>query len=159
MAAYQAQINRMNDIDIDDVDEVPGEAEVFSGDYFADYQDGDFEWPEEDEADGSDDELDEEHEQYDNSEEFIDVVRPASSVTAVESPFEIEQFPSRTAGAPIPGSERGPSSFEAYHEAFGGNDNYSPFNSKLDWDIAQWAKTHNISSSAVTELLEIDGVC
>jgi hypothetical protein len=136
VSAYHAQINRMDDVDIDDVDDVPGEAEVFSGDHFADYQDDGLEWPEEGQAEGLGanastimhncdlrcapgfddgfDESDEEHEQY-------DVVRPASSVPVAESPFEIEQFPSRTAGAPILGSERGPSSFEAYQRTFGGN--------------------------------------
>ncbi|RXW20300.1 hypothetical protein EST38_g5564 [Candolleomyces aberdarensis] len=36
---------------------------------------------------------------------------------------------------------------------------YSPFSSKLEWDIARWAKFQNhLSASAVTELLSIDGV-
>jgi hypothetical protein len=35
---------------------------------------------------------------------------------------------------------------------------YAPFCSKIDWEIAQWAKTHGPSSTAVTELLAIDKV-
>ena len=91
--------------------------------------------------------------------DFIDVARPVSCTPAEEQGFEIEQFPLATAGAPIPGSDRRPSGFEAYQQSIDSNNNYAPFNSRLDWDIAQWAKTHGLSSSAVTKLLEIEGVC
>ncbi|KAH9069502.1 hypothetical protein EDB83DRAFT_2184842, partial [Lactarius deliciosus] len=33
-----------------------------------------------------------------------------------------------------------------------------PFQSQRDWDFARWAKTRGPSSTAVTELLTIDGV-
>ena len=35
---------------------------------------------------------------------------------------------------------------------------YEPFSSKLDWEIACWAKTRGPGSNALTELLSIDGV-
>jgi hypothetical protein len=35
---------------------------------------------------------------------------------------------------------------------------YRPFTSKLDWEIARWAKTRGPGSSALTELLSIEGV-
>lgn len=36
---------------------------------------------------------------------------------------------------------------------------YAPFSSRLEWEIARWAKFQaNLSASAVTELLSIDGV-
>ena len=35
---------------------------------------------------------------------------------------------------------------------------YAPFVSRIDWDVAQWAKIHGLTSSAVTELLKLDGV-
>lgn len=35
---------------------------------------------------------------------------------------------------------------------------YSPFSSKLEWEIAQWAKMRGPSSTAFNELLEIEGV-
>ncbi|KAG1851214.1 hypothetical protein C8R48DRAFT_750017 [Suillus tomentosus] len=34
---------------------------------------------------------------------------------------------------------------------------YAPFSSQMDWDIAKWAKLHGSSSTAFTDLLEIDG--
>ena len=32
---------------------------------------------------------------------------------------------------------------------------WAPFHSEHDWDIAYWAKRHNLTSSAMTELLAI----
>ena len=49
--------------------------------------------------------------------------------------------------------------YEAYQAKMSGADNcYALFRSKIDWEIAQWAKTHGPSSTAVTELLAIDKV-
>ncbi len=103
---------------------------------------------------GSDDEN--EHGHID--ENFIDVVKPVGHAPAEETHFEIEPFPFVTAGAPIPGSDHGLSGFEAYRQSIGSNNNYAPFHSKLDWDLAQWAKMHGPSSSAISKLLEIEGV-
>lgn len=38
------------------------------------------------------------------------------------------------------------------------NNPFAPFGSKIDWEIASWAKTHNISAGAVDDLLGIEGV-
>ena len=92
------------------------------------------------------------------SEDLIDVARPTGHAATVESSFEIEEFPLPTAGVPIPCSDHGPSSFEAYQQSVGGDHDYAPFHSQLDWEIARWAKMHGLSSSAVTKLLEIEGV-
>jgi hypothetical protein len=97
---------------------------------------------------------DEENEYGCVDEDLVEVLRPASHHT----PFEIEQFPLPTAGMPIRGSDHGLPSFEAYRQGVGGNGDYAPFRSRLDWDIAQWAKMHGPSSSAVTKLLGIEGV-
>jgi hypothetical protein len=35
---------------------------------------------------------------------------------------------------------------------------YAPFSSKLDWEVACWAKMQGLGSNAVTELLSIEGV-
>lgn len=35
---------------------------------------------------------------------------------------------------------------------------YAPFASKIDWEIARWAKTRGLGSTAFSELLAIDGV-
>jgi hypothetical protein len=36
---------------------------------------------------------------------------------------------------------------------------WSPFLSRLDWEVARWAKLRGPSSTAFSELLAIDGVC
>jgi len=36
---------------------------------------------------------------------------------------------------------------------------WTPFRSKMDWSVAKWAKLRGPSSTAVTELLSIEGVC
>jgi hypothetical protein len=47
-----------------------------------------------------------------------------------------------------------------YHAEMSNTDNcYTPFCSKIDWEIARWAKSHGPSSTAVTELLAIDSIC
>ena len=38
------------------------------------------------------------------------------------------------------------------------NSIYAPFLSKLEWEIAQWAKLRGLSSTAFTDLMKIDGV-
>jgi hypothetical protein len=172
VAAYQARLREENDIENATEDEEDG-MDVFSGDFFGDYDNDDFEWP-----DGglssiacvfaiqtylgsgplSEDEngcaiADE------DSEDLIDIAASVSCAPAPDLSFKIEPFPLATAGAPILGSVRGASSFAAYGRALGINSRYAPFHSKLDWDVARWAKLHGSSSSAVSELLEIDGVC
>ncbi|KAI0033638.1 hypothetical protein K488DRAFT_47333 [Vararia minispora EC-137] len=71
----------------------------------------------------------------------------------------IDPFPSPRAGAPIPSDDTGDSS--AYEERRAGLDSgniWAPFKSKLDWCFAYWAKTRGPTSSAVTELLQMEGV-
>lgn len=36
---------------------------------------------------------------------------------------------------------------------------WAPFNSKLDWEVARWAKMRGPGSTALSELLAIEGVC
>jgi hypothetical protein len=40
----------------------------------------------------------------------------------------------------------------------GGNNPWSPFNSKKDWEFAKWAKLRGVGSTAFSDLLAIDGV-
>lgn len=66
------------------------------------------------------------------------------------------------AGAPLLNTS--PAVYEAQHaklEVAGArSDNiYAPFESKLDWCVAHWAKTCGPTSSALTDLLGIDEVC
>jgi hypothetical protein len=70
----------------------------------------------------------------------------------------VDVFPFGNPGAPIPGVPRGCTSYEQFQATLG-NSNWAPFRSQRDWDIARWAKTHSISSSAVDELLAIPEVC
>jgi hypothetical protein len=39
------------------------------------------------------------------------------------------------------------------------DDPWAPFTSRMDWEIAQWAKIRGSTSTAFTDLLAIDGVC
>lgn len=73
--------------------------------------------------------------------------------------IEIEHFPLTSAGAPIMNGTDQQAYYETYHARMGdANGTYAPFCSKMDWEIAQWVKTHGSSASAVNELLAIDRV-
>jgi hypothetical protein len=65
----------------------------------------------------------------------------------------VEHFPFGRPGAPIPGRPQGDS-----QAAFTGPQ-WAPFQSQLDWDVARWVKLRSGSSTAVSELLAIPGVC
>ena len=83
----------------------------------------------------------------------IDLHAPTadSSHPSEESCF-VERFPMGLAGAPIP---------EARQSTPNGLDTeniWSPFQTRRDWEFAQWAKNRGPSSTAVTELLAIEGV-
>ncbi|KAN0105222.1 hypothetical protein V8E52_011254 [Russula decolorans] len=69
----------------------------------------------------------------------------------------VDIFPFGNPGAPIPGVPQGRSSY-AHFRATQGDTVWAPFRSQRDWDIARWAKTHSISSTAVSELLAIPEV-
>ncbi|KAJ7707896.1 hypothetical protein B0H16DRAFT_1746444 [Mycena metata] len=71
----------------------------------------------------------------------------------------IEKYPGRLAGRPI--SVPSPSSEESYGSALGNSaqeNPYAPFKSKVDWEIAKWAKLRGAGSTAFTDLLNIDRV-
>ena len=73
--------------------------------------------------------------------------------------YVVEYFPGDKAGAPLECTIADQSNFEKYQQQLNNNAEYAPFVSQIDWEIAQWAKTHGTTSTAVTELLQIDGVC
>ncbi|KAI0043845.1 hypothetical protein FA95DRAFT_1497959 [Auriscalpium vulgare] len=63
------------------------------------------------------------------------------------------------AGVPIAQDAAG--TYSAYQHALAGQDEanlYAPFRSKLEWEIARWAKMRGPTSTAFTELLQIDEV-
>ncbi len=73
-------------------------------------------------------------------------------------------FPGGRAGAPI-SDEQVPSSHTMYQSSVDSADAdvsemnpFAPFVSRMDWEVARWAKMRGPGSTAVTELLQIDGV-
>jgi hypothetical protein len=67
---------------------------------------------------------------------------------------------------PFPGyagqalSEAGPSEYAIYEEQVGADigNIYTPFESKVDWEFARWAKHRGVGSTAVSDLMGLDGV-
>lgn len=57
-------------------------------------------------------------------------------------------------------SSRGIMPMQEYENALGGpsRNPYSPFTSRIDWELAKWAKLRGPSATSFTELLNIDGV-
>ncbi|KAJ3711136.1 hypothetical protein DFJ43DRAFT_1154481 [Lentinula guzmanii] len=91
---------------------------------------------------------------------------PHSRVPAVvESLYlrapHVEQYPDNHAGAPVESQNAtADENTQYYHNLKVTVMNpWAPFESEIDWNIACWAKTRGPSSTALTELLAIDGVC
>jgi len=88
----------------------------------------------------------------------ISTTGPRTTTPSSDQSVHIEQFPGSFAGMPVDtvGSEPG---YIRYAGQLGLSDNpWAPFNSKLDWEIARWAKLRGPGSTAVTDLLSINGV-
>lgn len=71
----------------------------------------------------------------------------------------VVQYPDQRAGQPINPTKQ--SSNATYHTQLIGSDPnnvYAPFTSKLDWEMARWAKLRGPSSTAFSELVSIEGV-
>ena len=73
-------------------------------------------------------------------------------------PF-IERFHLGVPRAPIPDMGQRVLSYQALQDDLGPENIWYLFQSQRDWDFARWAKNRGPSSTAVTELLTIDGVC
>jgi hypothetical protein len=108
-----------------------------------------------------DDEDDSSEDDLGNLDEEDVVHDGGGSIGTNEDHVVIETFPSQygDAGAAM---ERGSGSL---YKKYNNNclrdldDNmYAPFKSKLDWDFARWAKLRGPGSTAINELLSIDGV-
>jgi len=74
------------------------------------------------------------------------------------SEFTITRFPHGSPGAPLPGAAQSSAVYQSSQAALDSSV-WAPFGSKLDWKIACWTKTRGPTSSAMTELLAIPGVC
>ena len=73
------------------------------------------------------------------------------------APF-IERFHLGAAGAPIPSLAQSVPVYEALRNDLDPENIWHPFHSQRDWEFARWAKNQGPSSTAVSELLAIDGV-
>jgi hypothetical protein len=70
----------------------------------------------------------------------------------------VELFPFGNPGAPISDGVQGPSSY-GRDQAAQGDSIWAPFQSKRDWEIAEWLKMQGASSSSVAKFLGISDVC
>ncbi|KAG1874431.1 hypothetical protein F4604DRAFT_1880886 [Suillus subluteus] len=142
----------------------------FTGDYFGYYDEQDLERPDDNhdepplESDG------EEEEDHDAALEH-GWERPADPVQQdidsgaerqeAEAPLGhqpiIEKFPQRHAGAPVHHSCT--TAFESYKNVLQGAENvWAPFASRIDYEVAKWAKLRGSGSTAFSKLLAIDGL-
>lgn len=77
-----------------------------------------------------------------------------------EAPVHIHHFGGQ-AGAPIVDPAARTSTYNEYGStvADGDADNpYAPFASRMEWELAKWAKERGVSATAFTDLLKIHGV-
>ena len=73
-------------------------------------------------------------------------------------PF-INCFQFGAARAPISDLGQSVQVYQARQDNLGPKNIWYPFQSQCDWDFARWVKNRGPSSTAVTELLAMDGVC
>lgn len=99
----------------------------------------------------TDDETDLMSEMGDHSQ--ADTVEESTPAPAIE----VEPFSFGRPGAPIPGRAQEPSQYES--QAAFMDSAWAPFRSQLEWDMARWVKLRGGTSTAVTEMLAIPGVC
>ncbi|KAG1811639.1 hypothetical protein EV424DRAFT_1473681 [Suillus variegatus] len=157
---------------------------VLVSDYFGHYNDQDLEWPDDNDevaeppldSDGEEEDHDAEVENgwerpadpvlrdidMDEFEES-DVLSQSHAAERQEAEKvlgrqpTIEKFPRRHAGAPILHS--GTTAFESYNNALQGADNvWAPFVSRIDYEVAKWAKLRGSGSTAFSELLAVEGL-
>lgn len=88
------------------------------------------------------------------------------STPVIDPDFHIEPFPGSYAGKSIQARGSEPT-YVNYIDQLKASESeleseaenlWAPFNSKLDWEIARWAKLRGPGSTAVSDLLSIDGV-
>jgi hypothetical protein len=74
----------------------------------------------------------------------------------------IQKFTKGRPGAAVDGNGPGLSAQHDYHGKLRPNASgnvFAPFTSQMDWKFAKWAKSSGVSSTAITDLLAIEGVC
>jgi hypothetical protein len=72
----------------------------------------------------------------------------------------IDKYPGGLAGRPIPSrkTQNSEQRYESVLDNSSANNLYAPFKSKMDWEMARWAKLRGSGSTAFTDLLHIEGV-
>lgn len=99
----------------------------------------------------------------DEDEEHLDEDEVHVLRSQARRKVHIQHFPSDVAGQPVHTPGGVPTGYAEYqsrvpHVGDPGNI-FAPFQSELDWKVARWAKLRGPGSTAVSELLEISGVC
>lgn len=83
--------------------------------------------------------------------------------TALQRPTVVVSFPSLQAGKPVH-RDVDASGYKGYQAQLEEDSEtseinpYAPFQSKIDWEVAQWAKLRGVGSTAASELLELETV-
>ncbi|KAG1873158.1 hypothetical protein F4604DRAFT_1654403 [Suillus subluteus] len=71
----------------------------------------------------------------------------------------VVHYPDQRAGQPIdPTKQSSNVTYHAQLDSSGTDNAYAPFASKLDWEMARWAKLRGPSSTAFSELVSIEGL-
>ncbi|KAJ6549721.1 hypothetical protein B0H19DRAFT_1211389 [Mycena capillaripes] len=136
---------------------------TFEGDFFGDsYTPEELGYSSNDEEEDPPESDDEEDPNARDQEDASPLTREAHK--AAEDQFHrkpiIEKYPGMSAGKPI-SSATNKTSEQMYKSALGSSTDlnpYAPFKSKMDWEIAKWAKLRGSGSTTFTDLLHIDGV-
>ena len=74
---------------------------------------------------------------------------------SLRQPIFVEHFPLATAGAPTKGHDLPKG---AGHVGVRQGNPYFPFASEMDWNVAYWSKLRGQGSTAVSDLLGLQGV-
>ncbi|KAI1781775.1 hypothetical protein LXA43DRAFT_977924 [Ganoderma leucocontextum] len=156
---YNADADENPEPDGDD-DEVAEEAEAEEADTLNFQEEGSWEEPPpQDDDDAIAMDVDDEGLVEDRSTEALDLrtAQHRAQEQLCTKTF-VNRFPDPRAGAPLLTKES--SAYDNYQTELDpeGENPYRPFTSRLDWEIARWAKMRGPGSSAVTELLAIKGV-
>ena len=87
-------------------------------------------------------------------------VLPRSQERLCDTPAHVRHFGGR-AGEPTLQPDTLLQGYKEYASKLSSSANnpYAPFHTCLDWEVAQWGKLRGPSSTSLTELLQIEGVC
>ncbi|KAJ7253652.1 hypothetical protein C8J57DRAFT_1076835 [Mycena rebaudengoi] len=148
--------------------EFPTGGGAFQGDFFGDnYTAADFGHASDSDSDSDSDSEDDSEDEDDDPQTRDAQAAADARVTRLprkiaEDRFHqepiVDKYPGLGAGAPI-SAELAASAEKTYSDILGESPNpYAPFTSKIDWEVARWAKLRGSGSTAFTDLLQIAGV-